>query len=173
MQELHYHSVKPYTTTSISRVAHFCVTETCDLAKIYYNPPVHFKHSKRFDCISHWGFLTGHKFRLCRSSVREQCEQGCAVSGDEPGATGNPAQAVPSPTGCSPAGSEHGADPGSHCKESHQQPQSRQRNEPVPSSIQQTRAKRRTGDRTTTWVCPEGKVRDRHGHSIAQARTGC
>ena len=111
------------------------------------------------------GFVTGHKFSLCRSSIREQHEQGCATSGDEPGATCDLAQAVPSLTGCSPAGSEHGAEPGGHSNESHQQPHPRQNshNQPVPRSTQQTRVRGRTGDRTTTWIRPEGTVRDRRG----------
>lgn len=102
---------------------------------------------------------------------REQ--QGCATTRDEPGAAGDPAQAVPSLTGCSATESEHGAEPGGHSNESHQQPQTKQSNQPVPRSIQQIGATGRTGDRTTAWVHPEGKVRGRHAHSIAQARTEC
>lgn len=44
-----YQSVKLRKNVSVFRVAHFYITEACDPAKIYYNPVLHLKHSKRFD----------------------------------------------------------------------------------------------------------------------------
>lgn len=79
-----YHSVNLYTTISISWVAFFCIIQTCDPAKIYYNPSVHFKCSKWLDWISHWGFLRGYKQSLCMSSGSRAVPWG----------TGDPAQAM-------------------------------------------------------------------------------
>ena len=155
MQELHYHSVKLCTSISISRVAHFCITETCDPAKIYYNPPFTSSALNGLTEFLIGDFSQGINSVSAGAVSGGQREQGCAMSGDKPGATGDPAQAMPSPTG-----SEHGAEPGGHSNEPHQQPQTRQSNQPVPRSIRQTRARGGTGDRTTTWVRPEGKLRD-------------
>lgn len=58
--------------------------------------------------------------------------QGCAMAGDKPGAMGHPAQALPSPMGCSSTRSERRAEPGGHSNESHRQLQIRQRLQEAP-----------------------------------------